>query len=264
MRRPVTVSVITVTRNDLEGLRRTVQSIREQSYDAIEHVIVDGASTDGTVDFLNSLEGVSALSEPDEGIFDAMNKGLRRSTGELIVFMNSGDRFADRTTVDYVVSKVDWAATPAWGYGAMRYVDDLGLPIAGDIQAPFNLRRMELGLSFVPHQATFVSRPLAERVGEFDASFGVAADQEWVLRLAYACPPLVWIDFLTDFLAGGAHTSVGQVGRSMLYRKMRKKHDRQLAGSRFVDALAAVSIGTGWAARDLLARPFVSEEKTVL
>lgn len=254
------VSVITVTRNDLKGLELTVRSVLEQTYPAIEHLVIDGASDDGSVEFLTGLTHARTLSEPDRGIYDAMNKGLARATGDVLVFMNSGDQFCDSNTVEYVMSH--WPIrTSAWGFGAMRYVDAERKPIAGDVQAPFKLRRMELGMSFVPHQAMFISRSLASEIGEFDERFGVAADQEWALRAAYREQPATWIVFMVDFLAGGAHSSIGQLSRSMLYHRMRKKHGRMLMNSSAVDCAAAYVMGIGWTVRDIIAGRFAGAER---
>jgi glycosyltransferase involved in cell wall biosynthesis len=259
----ITVSVVTVTRNDRDGLKKTVESVRSQTHAHIEHVIVDGASSDGTKEYLGSLSHAASVSEPDGGIFDAMNKGMRMATGNVLVFMNSGDIFSTTTTVAYVVSHWD-ASGPSWGYGGMRYIDSNGVAIGGDIQAPYNLRRLELGLAFVPHQAAFIDLKLARQLGEFDESFGVAADQEWLLRAALSRKPSVWIHFMTDFLAGGAHTTLGPISKSMLYHRMRVKHGRKLLNSQFFDWSAAVVVGVGWAARDLLARPFGSKNRIAL
>jgi putative colanic acid biosynthesis glycosyltransferase len=86
-------SIITVTRNNLEGLRRTHVSLRAQSYADYEWIIIDGASSDGTVNYLEGLAARS-WSEPDEGIYDAMNKGLARARGDYLLLMNAGDSFA--------------------------------------------------------------------------------------------------------------------------------------------------------------------------
>ena len=95
------VTVVSVTRNDLAGIQRTLASVREQQDVSIQHIVIDGASTDGTVEWLAGLdwpEGSGFTSEPDRGIYDAMNKGASKATGELIVFMNGGDRFHLPTT----------------------------------------------------------------------------------------------------------------------------------------------------------------------
>ena len=95
------ISIVTVTRNDYEALKMTTSSIREQTYNNIEHVVVDGDSTDSTKDWLQSLPYKNLVwqSEPDEGIYDAMNKGVRLCTGHWVIFMNAGDNFYTPTIV---------------------------------------------------------------------------------------------------------------------------------------------------------------------
>ncbi len=85
-------SVITVTRNNLVGLRRTHESLRIQSCGDYEWIVVDGASDDGTADYLKKT-GANWVSEPDRGIYDAMNKGIARAQGRWLIFMNAGDEF---------------------------------------------------------------------------------------------------------------------------------------------------------------------------
>src|SRR5690554_5935160 len=99
-----TLSVITVVYNNVKDIARTLHSVLDQSYPHIEYVVVDGGSTDGTLAVLRQYEDrISQLiSEPDEGIYDAMNKGLRMATGDYVLFMNSGDQLYASNTVEAV------------------------------------------------------------------------------------------------------------------------------------------------------------------
>ncbi|HZH55525.1 MAG TPA: glycosyltransferase family 2 protein [Sphingobacteriaceae bacterium] len=99
-----TLSVITVVYNNVKDIARTLHSVLDQSYPHIEYVVVDGGSTDGTLAVLRQYEDrISQLiSEPDEGIYDAMNKGLRMATGDYVLFMNSGDELYASNTVEAV------------------------------------------------------------------------------------------------------------------------------------------------------------------
>src|SRR4051812_15217048 len=95
------LSVITIVYNNVRDMERTMLSVINQTYLHIEYIVVDGLSTDGTLDVINKYEGkISKLiSEKDEGIYDAMNKGLAAATGDYVIFMNSGDEFYDADTV---------------------------------------------------------------------------------------------------------------------------------------------------------------------
>lgn len=95
------ISIITISFNAIEGIERTICSVINQTYTNIEYIIIDGGSTDGTVDIIKKYENkiTKWISEPDKGIYDAMNKGIKMASGEWINFMNAGDRFANKTVL---------------------------------------------------------------------------------------------------------------------------------------------------------------------
>lgn len=172
------VTVVTVVRNAEAALRATAESVLSQTYPDIEYVIIDGASTDGTADYARSLgDKVDILvSEPDKGIYDAMNKGIRLSSGEWIIFMNAGDKFYSADTVAKLFDSDDYD-----GYGVV-YGDVakagadgmLAVRVAGE---PHNSHRM-----FFCHQSAFYRRDelLAE---PFDPAHRMSADIHQVKRL---------------------------------------------------------------------------------
>ena len=112
------VTVITVVYNNVEGIRTTLESFVSQSWSNKEIVVVDGGSTDGTWDVINSFAGNIAYksSEPDRGIYDAMNKGIDKATGEWIIFLNSGDVFVDSTVLERVFENEDFEGIDDSGY----------------------------------------------------------------------------------------------------------------------------------------------------
>ena len=113
MSNPVLVTVVTVCRNVKSSLEKTMNSLLHQSYAHIDYVIIDGASTDGTPEMLGKTEGIRWISEPDKGIYDAMNKGIRMAEGEWVIFMNAGDVFASDDTLSKVFS-VEYAIRGGW------------------------------------------------------------------------------------------------------------------------------------------------------
>jgi putative colanic acid biosynthesis glycosyltransferase len=125
----VKISVVTVCRNDINGLKNTFESIQSQDYNDIEWCVIDGNSADGTATWLKDnhrLKG-SWLSEPDTGIYDAMNKGVRLSTGKYILFMNSGDRLAQSDVISNLVDLIKREkATPDFVYGDSLDVEESG------------------------------------------------------------------------------------------------------------------------------------------
>lgn len=166
-------SVITIARNNLEGLRETGRSVRAQTFTDYEWIIVDGASTDGTVEAAAAGEfaGGAFVSEPDKGLYDAMNKGIERATGEYLIFMNSGDAFADQGVLAYV------AEHPAFGTAPMLYGDAYEVEEGKRIfKGAFHHRSAPYTM-FTHHQAIFYRR---KDIGDlrYDLSYRMGAD--WV------------------------------------------------------------------------------------
>ncbi|MGB4053301.1 MAG: glycosyltransferase family 2 protein, partial [Dysgonamonadaceae bacterium] len=122
------LSVITVTYNAEHTLERTLKSVREQTYPAIEHIIVDGNSNDGTVALIHRYENerLKWISEPDKGLYDAMNKGIKMATGDYLCFLNAGDTFYDTDTVQKIFASIDENHSPDILYGETAIVDDNG------------------------------------------------------------------------------------------------------------------------------------------
>ena len=207
----IKVSIITISFQDRDGLMRTRDSVAHQVGDfSVEHIIVDGGSRDGTVEVLEGFpDDVIWVSEPDAGRYDAMNKGIRRATGELIWFMNSGDVFGSTASVATALrclqAKPNWSTS--WGYGLARKVDTNGDHIGqfGDI--PFSVSKFALGGHPIPHQAAFFGRGVIDKVGEYSLEHGLAADQLYMLQCAMFSEPLVVADFLCNFDVGGAGSS---------------------------------------------------------
>lgn len=153
------VSIITVCYNNLEGLKRTYESVRSQtSRNEIEWIIIDGASTDGTPDWLkaHTAEIDKWVSEPDSGIFNAMNKGIRLATGEYCLFMNSGDPLSSSDVIEKCLPYLDGADLI---YGDQKVYD----PKNGKSDywhAKYPMRPVDLMDSTLPHQATFIRTAL--------------------------------------------------------------------------------------------------------
>lgn len=178
-----TVSVITISFNDLDGLQRTVKSVRAQRYRGrIEHIVIDGGSGDDVVAYLSGCEPGFAYwqSEPDGGRYDAMNQGIAHASGDLLWFLHSADRFSGPDVVAQAVEALSGKGpvSELWGFGMDRLV---GLDrVRGPI--PFSLRKFLAGKQVVPHQASFFGSSLVAKIGGYDLDFGIAADQEFILR----------------------------------------------------------------------------------
>ncbi|MDD4486999.1 MAG: glycosyltransferase family 2 protein, partial [Proteiniphilum sp.] len=118
------LSVITVTWNAAATLERTIKSVREQSWPFIEHLIIDGGSKDGTLELIDNHahERLRWVSEPDKGLYDAMNKGVAMATGDYLCFLNAGDTFFTADSVEKMMSTFDEASAPDIIYGETAIV----------------------------------------------------------------------------------------------------------------------------------------------
>lgn len=232
------LSIVTVVRNDPEGLERTARSIHDQCAD-LEWIVIDGASTDDTVDRLGVFRPSVVVSEPDRGIYDAMNKGLRAATGAWITFLNAGDTYCEATTLTRVREWLSSTAAP-WGFGAVRNIDASGRPTGIQCASPFTTLGLAFGNTTVPHQATFLRREFALSLGEFLIDGGTAADQEFLLRAArrHAPAELVWP--LVDFRVGGRGMAGGPLHFPTSMRRYRRESAITVTGSPILDAVVDV------------------------
>lgn len=220
------VSVITVVRNDLAGLRRTIDSVQDQLPASFEHIIWDGASTDGTpawlADAASQLPKTRWTSKRDLGIYDAMNKAAALAEGDLLLFLNAGDTLATPDVVKWVSedrSLHSWN----WAYGCTdRWLDDRFVDRVD--QRPFVLEAFIAGRQWIPHQATFVDRQSFERLEGYDPAAGLAADQDLLLRFALESPPTTWDKTIANFQLGGAHSLATPRQRELEWFRMRVKN----------------------------------------
>lgn len=231
-------SVVTITRNNLAGVQSTWRSVAEQDCRDFEWVVVDGASTDGTVAWLDELTDarVAARSAPDEGIYDAMNKGLARAVGQIVVFMNAGDRFANATTLSEVDADQHTRHWP-WAFGRMDIVNDNGVVIDSNGRSPFRSQQLRLGMQSIGHQAAFFTRDLVNAVGAFHPEFGIEADQEWMQRAARIHPPAFLNQVLAVAAAGGVSFGGDPCAFVDAAQHMRRAHQDPVGGLWAIDGL---------------------------
>ncbi len=174
------LSVITINLNNVEGLLRTTQSVFAQSFTDYEFIIVDGGSADGSVDLLESYTDKRThwLSEPDRGIYHAMNKGIRQATGEYCLFLNSGDWLATSTVIENVFAGNPQADIIA---GDVYFFDTPASAIKWHIPSPDRITAKTLFLGTLPHQATFIRRTLFDKIGLYNEHLKIASD--WLFFL---------------------------------------------------------------------------------
>ncbi len=181
------ISILTSTFNSVSTLQRCIDSISAQTYANLEHIIIDNCSEDGTVELLKRNEGSSRLSwwlsEPDKGIYNAWNKALPHCAGEWILFLGSDDQLADKEAIEKVVAeliKLPEEVRVAYGKAAIcRGYEDEGRVLG----QPWDKAKVALTKGImIPHVATFHHRSLFELHGNFDDSFRLAGDMEFLCR----------------------------------------------------------------------------------
>ena len=177
------ISIITVSYNSAATIADTVRSVGNQTYQNIEHLVVDGQSTDKTVQVVeaNRHLGLILSSEPDSGIYDAMNKGLSRATGDVIGFLNSDDFYADSTVLEKVSSAFEDDSVEACFADLVYVMRDNSRMVRYWKSKPF--AKGDFARGWCPAHPTFYIRKSAlNRLGMFDQSFKLAADVEFMMR----------------------------------------------------------------------------------
>lgn len=177
-------SIITVTYNAGAVLEDTIQSVITQTYRNVEYIIVDGGSKDHTLDIINRYrEHIHTLvSEPDKGLYDAMNKGIRLATGDYFCFLNAGDELHEDDTLQLMVHSITGTELPDVLYGETAIVDEEGHFLRmRRLSAPENLnwKSFKDGM-LVCHQTFFPRRELAE---PYDLRYRFSADFDWCIRI---------------------------------------------------------------------------------
>lgn len=178
------VSIITATYNSVSTIIDAIESVNNQTYENIEHIIIDGGSVDSTVNVVNKFgKRISTLiSEPDKGIYDALNKGIALSTGDVIGFMHSDDIFASNTVVEKIVEEFEKNNTDSV-YGDLDYVQkaDLNKVVRKWVSGGFSLSKIKRGW-MPPHPTFYMKREKYNLHGGFNLSYKIAADYDSILR----------------------------------------------------------------------------------
>ena len=181
------ISVITVCYNSVTTLQDTLESVLRQTYPDVEYIVVDGASKDGTKELIEKYAPkfsgrMKWISEPDQGIYDAMNKGIRLATGDYLCFLNAGDSFHEDDTLQQMVHTLPGSELPDVMYGETALVDKEGHFVRmRRLSAPETLtwKSFRQGM-LVCHQAFFAKRTLVE---PYNLKYRFSADFDWCIRI---------------------------------------------------------------------------------
>ena len=232
-------SIITASYNRKELIGSCISSVLGQTFPGIEYIIIDGGSTDGTLDIISQVMShktlvTKVISEPDNGIYDALNKGIRMAAGDVIGFLHADDMYATDTVLKTVAGCFERQNVDSC-YGDLQYVDknDTNKTIRCWKSSPFDSGLLKKGW-MPPHPTFFVKRAVYEKYGGFDTTFRIAADYELMMRFLgkHGISSCYVPEFLVKMRVGGAsNKSIRNIIRksSEDYRIMKMHHVGGLA-----------------------------------
>lgn len=200
------ISIITITYNSAKTVQRALESVQSQTYKDIEHVIVDGASTDGTKELIETYAkqhtNVRWISEKDKGIYDAINKGIKLATGDIIGFLHSDDMLYSADSIGQIAAAFEDKNVDVV-YGDLQYCSG-GKVVRRWKSNDFNPRALKYGW-MPPHPTVYVRREVYQQVGEYDEWFRISADYDMMLRIFTAGYKSKYIpEVLVSMETGGA------------------------------------------------------------
>ena len=180
------LSIITINRNNAAGLEKTLQSVAAQTFKEFEYVVVDGASTDGSVEVIKRYESKFAhlkwISEPDKGIYNAMNKGIRMASGDYIQILNSADCLAAPEVTERLLAELERQGNPAILYGNMVKCFPDGRRMVDKCFAGQEITMLGMFTGTLNHDPAYIRRDLFEKYGYYDESLKIVSDWKWYLQ----------------------------------------------------------------------------------
>ncbi len=210
------ISVITVVYNSVDTLEQTIKSVLAQTYKSIQYIVIDGGSTDGSIDIIKKYADKLSywISEKDSGIYDAMNKGLQQANGELISILNSDDWYEEGTVLKIVEAYHQYPDDDIF-HGLLRFFNAKGEP---DLICGHFSNFLDRGM--IEHPTCFIKKNLYNNVGQFDLRYKSAADYDWTLRARKVNAKFHLIPFvLTNFRRGGMSDSYYGFSEELLIKK---------------------------------------------
>lgn len=242
------VSIITPSFNQGEFIAATIDSVLTQDYPAIEYLVVDGGSTDGTLDVLRSYGArLNWISEPDQGQADAVNKGIARTQGAIVAWLNADDLYVPGA-VARGVAELEAHPNAALVYGNAEFIDRAGTVLGPCPQVePFDLARLLHHLDFIVQPATFFRRAAFERVGGLDVGLRYCLDYDLWLRLArqsavrYSATPLAQARIYPE-----TKTASGGLARLDEIERMVRRYGRNMLPNLFYGEMVRTCWHSGW------------------
>ena len=204
----ILISIITINFNDVAGLQKTISSVQNQTYSNFEHIIIDGNSTDGSKETIEKHKDSFAywLSEPDSGIYNAMNKGIAKAKGEYVFFLNSGDEFLNSKALQSIVQSLSGEDIIYFNINQVSNREEIKVK-----RVPSELSFSYLYHDLPPHQSTFIKKKLFNDYGNYDESLKIVADWKFlILALLKYNATYKHVDkVFTNFYLGGVSSNSG-------------------------------------------------------
>ncbi len=229
------ISIITCSYNAVNTIEETVKSVLSQKYTNIEYIIIDGLSNDGTGNIIKKYSDkiYKFISEKDSGIYNAMNKGIKLSRGDIVGFLNADDVYFDESVIGKVVKTFENEKTDSV-YGDLIYISENNKTKRYWESGVFNINKFKKGW-MPPHPAFFVKRNMYERYGGFNENYQISADYELMVRLLYKNKISTFYlpDILVKMKTGGVSNKVSQTLKKLKedYEIMKEYNLGGFAGS---------------------------------
>lgn len=176
---PIKVTVVTPVLNGAKTIRECIDSVKMQDYHGIDHLVIDGCSSDGTLEILEDT-GVTYISAKDTGIYDAFNKGITGAEGDIVHILNADDYYAHRSVVSTVVAKMNTKGVDLC-HGLVEQIDEnrnTVWTIGADVAKKQLLKKMKIA-----HPSVFIKKKVYEQYGGFSVGFKIAGDYDFLLRI---------------------------------------------------------------------------------
>ena len=218
----IKVSIITVVRNGEKTIKDTIESVLSQTYSDIEYILIDGCSTDKTVEIINGYEKQISkfISEPDEGIYDALNKGILRASGDVVAILHSDDKFCNTHVCSDIMKHMD-KTRAEFCFSDMVIVDNFSGKILRHYMASYFKRWMFRIGWMPPHPTCFIKKSLFDEFGMYSTDYKIAGDFDLLVRFFYG-RKIRWsyLDQITIKMSGDGISNSGWRSKRLIFNEI--------------------------------------------
>jgi len=215
------ISIVTPSYNFAKYIEDCINSVLEQNYPNFEHIIIDGGSTDGTVEILKKYPHLKWISEPDEGQTDAINKGFKMITGDIIAWLNADDYY--HPNIFYKIADIFNKTNIKWIYGNSEFVDKYGNLLCKKKALPYSKTVLKIGGFLIHQPSVFLKREILNEIGYPDKNFHGVMDIEWFNRIANKYDPLPINIYFSSFRWHESSKSSSPKNSKHFYRSLQER-----------------------------------------